>query len=376
MAGINQETHRECVRCVMDTTDPDIRFDKDGVCNVCTNATLELVKQQAVPSVSRMFETIKKLNLGKQYDGIIGLSGGLDSAFVLHLAMEHGLKPLVVHVDAGWNSDISVSNIRNLVSHYNLDLKTVVIEWEEMRRLQLAYLRSGLMNQDVPQDHAFFSSLYRFASSYGISDVITGENLSTESILPSSWGYGAMDGRQVRAVAKRFESFKLVTYPVLTLPKFYMKHFVINRLRIHRPLNCISYVKSDAQEKLAKSVNWKSYIGKHGESNFTRFHQDVYLPTRFGIDKRRAHLSSLIVSGQMTRREAMIELGVPALSDLDRRNLVNFVARKLEISLFELEEMLSLPSRSHQDLPNDEWILKLANNGNLRRAIRFFTSTK
>jgi len=376
MAGIEQKTYQECVRCVMDTTDPDITFDADGVCNECTNAFAELIKQQSVRPVSKMFDTIKKLNSGKEYDGIIGLSGGLDSAYVLHLAMEHGLRPLVVHVDAGWNSDISVSNIRSLVNYYQLDLKTVIIEWEEMRRLQLAYLRSGLMNQDVPQDHAFFSSLYSLASSYGISDVITGENLSTESILPSGWGYGAMDGRQVRAVAKRFEDFKLETYPVLTIPKFYLKHFVMNRLRIHRPLNSISYVKSEAQQELEKSVNWKSYAGKHGESNFTRFHQDVYLITRFGIDKRRAHMSSLIVSGQMTRMEAKRELDSPALSDLDRRNLINFVARKLEISSTQLEEMLNISSSSHRDLPNDEWLLKLANNNKLRRAIQFFTSSK
>jgi N-acetyl sugar amidotransferase len=360
----------------MDTSDPDITFDTNGVCSECTHAIAELAKQRSMRPVSEMFETIKKLNSGKEYDGIIGLSGGLDSAYVLHLAMEHGLKPLVVHVDAGWNSDISVSNIRSLVTHYQLDLKTVIIEWEEMRRLQLAFLRSGLMNQDVPQDHAFFSSLYRFASSYGISDVITGENLSTESILPSGWGYGAMDGRQVNAVAKKFENLKLETYPVLTIPKFYLKHFVMSRLRIHRPLNCISYIKSEAQKKLAELVNWKSYTGKHGESNFTRFHQDLYLPTRFGIDKRRAHLSSLIVSGQLSRTEAKAELDSPSLLDIDRRNLFNFVARKLEISSTELEEMLSLPSRSHRDLPNDEWLLKLANNSNLRKAIRFFTSTK
>jgi N-acetyl sugar amidotransferase len=376
VAGIEKENYKECVRCVMDTTDPYITFDADGVCNECTNAYSELKKQQTVRPVSEMFNTIKKLNSGKEYDGIIGLSGGLDSAYVLHLAMEHGLRPLVVHVDAGWNSDISVSNIRSLVNYYQLDLKTVIIEWEEMRRLQLAFLRSGLMNQDVPQDHAFFSSLYRFASNYGISDVITGENLSTESILPSGWGYGAMDGRQVHAVAKRFEDLKLETYPVLTIPKFYLKHFVMNRLRIHRPLNSISYIKSEAQQELEKLVNWKSYAGKHGESNFTRFHQDVYLTTRFGIDKRRAHLSSLIVSGQMSRADAKSELDSPALSDLDRRNLINFVARKLEISSTQLEEMLHISHRSHRDLPNDEWLMKLANNNNLRRAIRFFTSRK
>jgi N-acetyl sugar amidotransferase len=376
MQGIEQKTYQECVRCVMDTTDPDITFDADGVCNECTHAFQELIKQQSARPVSEMFDTIKKLNSGKEYDGIIGLSGGLDSAYVLHLAMENGLRPLVVHVDAGWNSDISVSNIRSLVNHYRLDLKTVIIEWEEMRRLQLAFLRSGLMNQDVPQDHAFFASLYRFASSYGISDVITGENLSTESILPAGWGYGAMDGRQVRAVAKRFEDLKLEQYPVLTIPKFYMKHFVMNRLRIHRPLNSISYIKSEAQRELEKSVNWKSYKGKHGESNFTRFHQDVYLTTRFGIDKRRAHLSSLIVSGQISRTDAKSELDSPALSDLDRRNLINFVARKLEISSTQLEEMLNISSCSHRDFPNDEWLLKLANNNNLGKAIRFFTSRK
>jgi hypothetical protein len=163
---------------------------------------------------------------------------------------------------------------------------------------------------------------------------------------------------------------------ILTIPKFYMKHFVMNRLRIHRPLNSISYIKSEAQRELEKSVNWKSYTGKHGESNFTRFHQDVYLTTRFGIDKRRAHLSSLIVSGQISRTDAKSELDSPALSNLDRRNLINFVARKLEISSTQLEEMLNISSCSHRDFPNDEWLLKLANNNNLGKAIRFFTSRK
>jgi N-acetyl sugar amidotransferase len=357
----------------MDTSDPEIVFDDSGVCLHCTNAKLDIEKAvlaQSSTALEELFQAIKQRNTKKEYDGIIGLSGGLDSAYVLRLALMHGLNPLVVHVDAGWNSNLAVTNIQELVETYGVTLQTIVIDWEEMREVQLAYLRSGLMNQDVPQDHAFFASLYSLAASHGISDVITGENIATESILPKSWGYGAMDGRQVRSVAKTFGNLKLKSYPILTIPSFYLNNFVIRRLRVHKPLNLLNYSSSMALTEIRNSVSWNEYEGKHGESMFTSFYQSIYLPERFGIDKRRAHLSSLIISGEITREEAIRRLNQPIVSELERKNLCAYVARRLEITQEELLEFLSMPKRSHKSLANDEYLLKLASNSNFNNLFR------
>ena len=351
MSGQLSNTNRiECNRCVMDISDPNIEFDKFGQCNHCRNAEALLLDARTKYSSERLeklFERIKLRNVNKQHDGIIGLSGGLDSACVLALAIEHGLRPLVVHVDAGWNSDTSSSNIHAIVDYYDLKLHTVVIEWEEMRRLQLAYLNSGLMNQDVPQDHAFFASLYKVAAQNGISDVITGENITTESILPRSWGYGAMDGRQVKEIARRFDTGSFESYPFLTIPRFYMANFVARRLQIHKPLVQFEYSR---------------IVGKHGESTFTTFYQSVYLPRRFGIDKRRAHLSSLIVSEQISRSSALETLNQMPSDEIEQRNMVAYVARKLEISIDKLETYMRMSAVSHHDFPNHDYIIRLANS--------------
>lgn len=360
------DTNRiECNRCVMDISDPNIEFDKFGQCNHCRSAEALLLDARSKYSSERLeklFERIKLRNVNKQHDGIIGLSGGLDSAYVLTLAIEHGLRPLVVHVDAGWNSDTSSSNIHAIVDYYDLKLHTVVIEWEEMRRLQLAYLNSGLMNQDVPQDHAFFASLYKVAAQNGISDVITGENITTESILPRSWGYGAMDGRQVKEIARRFDTGSFESYPFLTIPRFYMANFVVRRLQIHKPLVQFEYSKVEALKKLSELIDWKPYVGKHGESTFTTFYQSVYLPRRFGIDKRRAHLSSLIVSEQITRSSALETLNQMPSDEIEQRNMVAYVARKLEISIEKLEFYMQMSAVSHHDFPNHDYIIRLANS--------------
>ena len=360
------DTNRtECNRCVMDISDPNIEFDKLGQCNHCRNAEVLLLDARTKYSSERLeklFERIKLRNVNKEHDGIIGLSGGLDSAYVLTLAIEHGLRPLVVHVDAGWNSDTSSSNIHAIVDYYDLKLHTVVIEWEEMRRLQLAYLNSGLMNQDVPQDHAFFASLYKVAAQNGISDVITGENITTESILPRSWGYGAMDGRQVKEIARRFDTGSFESYPFLTIPRFYMANFVARRLQIHKPLVQFEYSKVEALKKLSELIDWKPYVGKHGESTFTTFYQSVYLPRRFGIDKRRAHLSSLIVSEQISRSSALETLNQMPSDEIEQRNMVAYVARKLEISIDKLETYMQMSAVSHHDFPNHDYIIRLANS--------------
>ena len=355
----------ECVRCVMDISDPEIEFNAGGNCSHCCKAEALLAKNRHNHSSSHLeetFDSIKRRNIKNEHDGIIGLSGGLDSAYVLTLAVEHGLRPLVVHVDAGWNSDISSSNIRALVEHYDLKLKTIVVNWDEMRRLQIAYLKSGLMNQDVPQDHAFFASLYRFSGQQQLNDVITGENITTESILPKAWEYGAMDGRQVRAIARKFGEGSFPSFPFLTIPRLYVADFLLRRLQVHKPLTQVDYSKSEAQKKLSELIAWKHYEGKHGESSFTSFYQSVYLPRRFGIDKRRAYLSSLIVSGQMTRSEALQELAKKPVTETEERNMIAYVARKLDISVDELESYMQMEAVSHRKFPNDEYLLQLANS--------------
>jgi N-acetyl sugar amidotransferase len=317
-----------------------------------------------------MFAKIKEQTADNKYDGILGLSGGIDSSYVALLAHRYGLKPLAVHVDAGWNSDEAVSNIHSLVSNLDLDLVTIVIDWQEMRDLQVAYLKSGLPNQDVPQDHAFFASLYKIAAEKKINRVISGGNFSTESILPVSWGYDAMDGKHLRSVYKRHGSGKLNTYPTMSLPDFWGRNVIMRGLKVETPLNQIHYNKDSAKLELQEQISWSDYGGKHRESRFTEFFQHYFLPERFGYDKRKAHLSSLIVSGEITRETALEELTKPAMSETDVRRSIKFVERKLELSPGSINEFVDLPKSSWQEYSNDNWVHSLVSNKTLAAAAR------
>jgi len=339
----------------MDTTDPLISFDESGQCNHCRDAGKRLLQESkiAYQQLSNPFEKISLQRRNSKFDAIIGLSGGIDSSYVLLKAIEAGVRPLVVHVDAGWNTAESVSNIESLVNKFNLDLETVVIDWVEMRELQLSYLRSGLLNQDSPQDHAFFAGLYQTSRKHRINQIISGSNLATESILPKSWGHDAMDGLQLREVAKRFDGPKLSNFPVLRLPSFYIYDQLIRRMVVHCPLDSVPYKKNAAMSELIKACGWKEYGGKHRESAFTSFYQHIYLPRRFGIDKRKAHLSSLIVSGQITRELALDELRINPIPTLEAKSLIQFVCRKLDISPSQMENFMSLPYIDHRLIRND-----------------------
>ncbi len=352
-----------CVVCVMDTSDDAIVFDADGVCNHCKYAKLaNLVVDTNVRQNKfySMVNKIKQQNSGRKLDGIIGLSGGVDSSYLLLKIVEAGLRPLVVHVDGGWNSDEAVSNIYSLVEHLELPLETVVINWTEMRDLQIAFLKSGLANQDTPQDHAFFASLYRIAAKHKIKTVFTGSNVATESILPKSWEYDAMDGRHVLDVAKKYGA-RLTTFPTLTLPRFYSEHLILRQMQILRPLNYIHYSRRLAVDELRDAVGWRDYGGKHRESRFTDWYQHSYLRRRLGIDKRRAHLSSLIASNQMTRPEALRILGQQELSELDESQMSRFIARKLGVEQSTFNGWACLPLRPYTDFRNDkDLIAKLA----------------
>lgn len=355
-------TYQICTRCVMDTSDPEITFDESGVCNHCIEFETVTSKgwfpnEEGARRLSAMIDTIKAEGRGKEFDCIIGLSGGVDSSYLALKAHEWGLRPLVMHVDAGWNSELAVSNIEKIVKHCGYELHTHVVDWAEMKDLHLAFLRAAVPNQDVPQDHAFFAGLYRFATSHRIKWVLTGGNLATESIFPRSWHGSAMDATNLYAIHKRFGTRKLRSYKTISFFDYYVRFPFINGMRTYRPLNFMSFNKEVAIRELEK-IGWRSYGRKHGESIFTKFFQNYYLPHKFGYDKRRPHLSSLVVSGQMSREDASKLIAEPLYSEPELERDMAYVASKLGLSSDTFRELLESPPSSHLDYPN--WERKLA----------------
>jgi len=298
---------------------------------------------------NELCDDIKKSSRSKKYDGIIGVSGGVDSSYLLHLLADKGLKPLVVHIDAGWNSIEAIENIYNLTDKLELDLETVVIDWNTMKDLQRAYLFSGVANQDVPQDHSFFVSLYDLALKYDISDVFMGSNFATESILPSSWGQSALDGKNIRRVYKKNAKKNLIGFKTHSLAWFLFRIEMGIGIKIHKPLNMINFDKDQALATLVKKYDFKNYGNKHSESVFTSYYQKIYLPTRFNIDKRKAHLSSLVVGGFITREQAMEELETRPSSEIETQNLRQYVASKLGLQEKELEIIENLPLVNYKE---------------------------
>lgn len=357
-------TFQRCTRCVMDTTDPDIRFNAEGVCNHCHYYDTAILAAWPAPAerpvrLAAMIDEIKRYGEGKQYDCIMGLSGGVDSSYVATQVAEWGLRPLVVHVDAGWNSELAVMNIEQICKRCGFDLVTHVVDWEEMQDMQLAFLRSNLANQDVPQDHAFFAALYGYAEKSRIRYVISGSNYATESILPQSWGYDAMDATHVKAIHKRFGKRRRRNFPIVGFFSLFIKYPRWLHMKVVAPLNFINYSKEKAIAELERDYGWRYYGGKHYESRWTRFFQAYYLPHKFGYDKRKAHLSSLVVSGQMSRDQALAELGKPLYDPKLLEEDKGFIAKKLGLSRAEFDQLIGEPVRHHSEFPNHQGKLKL-----------------
>lgn len=353
-----------CTRCVMDSTDPEIIFDDQGVCSHCHHFENNI--QPAWPSpeegkkkLAAMIRTVKKYGKGKSYDCIIGLSGGVDSSYVAVKVAEWGLRPLVVHVDAGWNSELAVMNIEQICRRLGFDLVTHVVDWEEMRDMQLAFLRSNLANQDVPQDHAFFAALYGCAIKAGIKYVISGSNYATESILPTSWGYDAMDATHLKAIHSLFGSRARGNFPIVNFFNLFVKYPFILKMEVLKPLNYIPYSKEEAIRALERDYGWRYYGGKHYESRWTRFFQAFYLPYKFGYDKRKAHLASLVVSGQMTRAAALEALKVPLYDEKLIAEDKIFIAKKLGLTLVQFEDLINQPVHHYSEFPNHQRKLRI-----------------
>ena len=349
-------TYQVCTRCVMDTSDPQITFDAEGVCSHCTRFTTVSSRDWYPNEEGRrrwkaIADEIKERGRGQEYDCILGLSGGVDSSYLALVAKEAGLRPLALHVDAGWNSELAVANIETIVKYCGFDLHTHVVDWEEIRDLQLAYMRSGIWNQDVPQDHVFFSNLYHYATSNGIHTLLLGGNLATEGIFPTAWDGSAMDAISLKAIHRKFGERPLRSYRTISFLQYYFWFPMIKRMRTIRPLNFMPYNKNDAVTRL-EAIGWRAYGRKHGESIFTKLFQNHYLPVRFGYDKRLPHLSSLIVSGQMTRDEAVAELGKPLYDPKELEIDIAYFCKKMRISRAEFDAFIKAPLHTYTEFPN------------------------
>jgi N-acetyl sugar amidotransferase len=365
-----------CSRCIMDSSDPEITFDANGVCSHCHSyeemASRLPQGEERARLLAQQLERIRADGRDREYDCMIGVSGGVDSTYTALKVKELGLRPLAVHFDSGWNSELAVANIEKVVKTLDIDLLTYVVDWEEMRDLQLSFLRAGVANADIPTDHGFVAVLYKTAAQHGIRHLISGHNVATEWILPKAWGYGSRDLRHISAIQRQYGRLRLKRYPRMGLLYDVLYIRLVKRIRKFEILNYLPepYVKAHAMQVIRDRLGWRYYGGKHYESVFTRFFQAYYLPKRFGFDKRRAHLSSLIVSGQMTRDEALAEMAEdtypPELLEQDKL----YVIKKLGITEAEFDEIMVAPVRTHRDFPSNERLIQtlFAIRGTLRRA--------
>jgi len=355
---------KTCVQCIMDTTDPDISFDAAGVCNHC-HRYAQLARQRVIPDPDRqaalheLVAQIKSAGEGKPYDCVIGVSGGVDSTYVAWLVKELGLRPLAVHLDNGWNSELAVANIEKTLKTLGIDLYTHVIDWEEFRDLQVSFLRASTPDGEVPTDHAIFALLYQLAARHGLRHVLTGVNVASEGVLPKKWGYGYFDWRYITDVHRRFGTAKLTTYPHFSLLKLFHYMF-IRRVRLVPILNYVKYDKKAAMELLQSKLGWVYYGGKHYESIYTRFFQAYVLPRKFDIDKRKAHLSSLICSGQITRGQGVELMKEPVYPERLLQEDREYAVKKLGLTFEQFEAIMAAPRKLFHDYRTSDGMFEFA----------------
>jgi N-acetyl sugar amidotransferase len=340
----------------MDTSDPDIRFDATGVCIHCKAYAASKAEEPSSPELrdselNRRIEAIRRDGKGKPWDCLVGISGGVDSTYVVMLAKRMGLRPLAVHLDNGWDSEIAVGNIQRALNKLGVELITNVLDWEEFRDLQVAFLRASTPDSEIPTDHAIFATLFHTAWSKDISHLVLGHNKATELVLPPAWSQGHFDWRYIRAVHRRFGK-----RPLKTFPHFNFAQYVRYRLcakQIFSILNYIDYSRAAAISEIERELEWRDYGGKHHESIYTRFFQSYILPKKFGFDKRRAHLSNRVLAGEITRQQALEEIQKPpyASPDLEREDR-SYVIKKLGLTEQEFHAIMSAPKRRYADYPN------------------------
>ena len=363
---MNNQKYKICTNCVMDTTAPKITFDEKGVCEYCNNYYNNILPNWNLngygkKSILPIIDKIKKDSKNREHDCLIGVSGGADSSYLVHLAKkELNLNPLIFHVDAGWNSRVSVNNIEKLIDNLNLDLYTEVIDWNEMRDLQLAFFKSQVPHLDAPQDHVFFASLYNFAVKNNIKYILTGANYSTECIRePLDWIYHASDLRQLKDIHKKHGTIELKTFPTADIFKHKIYYSYIKGMSIVKPLNYFPYKIKDAMSELNSLYGWEPYAHKHYESRFTRFFEGFWLPNKFGFDKRKTHFSSLILTEQMNRKDAIDELSNPAYDQDEMKKDFDFVSKKLGLTSKELQRLFDGGNMSYKDYRNNMFLINI-----------------
>lgn len=358
--------YRQCKITVMDSSIPGTTFDAQGISNHYWDFKTAVEPNwhpdaDGGATLAKRVAEIRKAGEGKDFDCLLGLSGGVDSSYMLHtMVRDHGLRPLVFHVDGGWNSEMAVHNIQVLVDKLGLDLYTEVINWEEMRDFQLAWFKSGVPHIDIPQDHAFISVLYRFAEKYGIKTILNGGNISTECVkMPYQYYYWGTDMTQIRAIIRRFGTVPMETYPFSSVyrHKLYLRY--VKGVQVFKPLNLVPFTKQTALAELEREYGWKAYPQKHFESRFTRFYEGYWLPTRFGFDVRKCQFSSLILTGQMSRDEAIEALKAPPYDPATIEQDFEYIAMKLRIPVDELRSYHEMPLKFYWDYPNQHGVLSV-----------------
>ncbi|KAB2661770.1 MAG: N-acetyl sugar amidotransferase [Verrucomicrobia bacterium] len=358
--------YKICMNCVMDTSDSKISFDSHGVCDHCIDFGRKVkpnwhTDERGKMELENIVSKIKVAGKKHDFDCLLGLSGGVDSSYMLHIAVkEFGLRPLVFHVDGGWNSELGVHNIQVMIDKLGLDLYTEVINWEEMRDFQLAFFKSGVPHIDIPQDHAFIATLYNFSEKYNIKYILNGGNISTECVRnPMEWLYYGTDMMQIRDILKRFGTVKMATYPFSPILRHKVFLRYVKNVQVVKPLNYRPYIKEEAIALLQREYEWKPYPQKHFESRFTKFYEGYWLPERFGFDTRRVQFSSLILTGQMLRDDALKKLKVPAYDPETIDQEFSFVATKLGITPEELRGYFNMPKKFYWDYKNIDLVFRL-----------------
>ena len=363
---MSKREYQVCTNCVMDTSDSKIVFDENGMCDHCHNYYENILPnwhpdERGRVELERQVEQIKKDGKGKKYDCIIGLSGGVDSSYLAYYAVRKlGLRPLLFACDTGWNLNVAVENVEKIVKGLNQSLYTEIVNWNEMRDLQLSFFKAQVPYQDIPQDHVIFASLYNYAAGHGIKYVLIGGNNSTECVRePNEWVYNN-DLKMIKDIHKKFGTIPLKTLPLCSMFKYRLYYRYFKGMKVVKPLDMIPYKKADAIATLQKEFGWEPYANKHFESVFTRFYEGYWLVEKFGYDKRRAHFSSLVLTEQMERQKALEILENPPYDEKQAMEDLEYVSKKLGLTKDEFVEMMKGENKTYKDYKNSARLINLA----------------
>jgi N-acetyl sugar amidotransferase len=351
----------------MDETAKEITFDNNGVCNFCHNYDNVLVNdvhtdKGGEEKLEKLIEKIKQKGKNSRYDVLIGLSGGVDSSYVAYIIKKkYGLRAFAVHLDNGWNTELAVANVEQIVKRLDIDLSTYVLDWKEFRDIQTSFIKSSISNIEIPTDHAIWALLIKTAAKMKIPYIIAGNNVVTESIMPESWLYGSKDSKLIKSLHRQFGKVKMKTYPSLSTFD-YVDYLLVRGIRWVPILNYIPYNKAEAKQTLIDELGWQDYGGKHYESIFTRFFHAYYLPVKFGYDLRKSYLSALVCSRQISREEALEEISKPPAPKEMLMQDRDYVIKKLGLSEDEFESILKAQNKTYADYPNNEGLWKRFNS--------------